>query len=85
VFLFSAYVFKKISIPRAVVSIALIAISASLLPTLAILFNYQDRWVDRLNIKNLTGDQSLQDRFFLFSSFTDQVSLKNLLIGDWIC
>lgn len=84
VFLFSAYVFKKISIPRAVVSIALIAISASLLPTLAILFNYQDRWVDRLNIKNLTGDQSLQDRFFLFSSFTDQVSLKNLLIGDGI-
>lgn len=63
VFLLSAYVFKKISIPRAVVSIVLIAISASLLPSLALLFNYQDRWVNRLNIKNLTGDQSLQDRF----------------------
>lgn len=84
VFLLSAYVFKKISIPRAVVSIVLIAISASLLPSLALLFNYQDRWVNRLNIKNLTGDQSLQDRFFLLSSFTDQVSLKNLLIGDGI-
>jgi hypothetical protein len=59
-------------------------IGASLLPSLALVFNYQDRWVDRLNIKNLTGDQSLQDRFFLASSFADQVSLKNLLIGDGI-
>jgi hypothetical protein len=84
VFLFSAYVFKKISIPKAVFSITLVVIGASLLPSLALLFNYQDRWVDRLNIKNITGDQSLQDRFFLVSSFTDQVSLKNLLIGDGI-
>ena len=76
--------FKKVSIPRAVFSIALVAIGASLLPSLALLFNYQERWVDRLNIKNLTDDQSLQDRFFLVSSFTDQVSLKNLLIGDGI-
>ena len=84
VFLVSAYVFKKVSIPRAFFSIVLVAIGASLLPSLALLFNYQQRWVDRLNIKNLTGDQSLQDRFFLVSTFTDQVSLKNLLIGDGI-
>ena len=84
VFLFSAYMFKRISIPKAAFSISLVFIGASLLPSLALVFNYQDRWVDRLNIKNLTGDQSLQDRFFLASSFADQVSLKNLLIGDGI-
>jgi hypothetical protein len=76
--------FKRISIPKAAFSISLVFIGASLLPSLALVFNYQDRWVDRLNIKNLTGDQSLQDRFFLASSFADQVSLKNLLIGDGI-
>ncbi len=84
VFLFSAYLFKKVSIPKVVLGLAVVAMGASLLPSLALLFNYQDRWVDRLNIKNLTGDQSLQDRFFLVSSFADQVSLKNLLIGDGI-
>ena len=40
VFLFSAYVFKKVSIPRAFFSIVLVAIGASLLPSLALLFNY---------------------------------------------
>jgi hypothetical protein len=84
VFLSSAYVFKKISIPKTVLSISLVFIGANLLPSLALVFNYQDRWVDRLNIKNLTGDQSLQDRFFLVSSFADEVSLRNLLIGDGI-
>ena len=79
-----AYLFKKVSIPKVVLGLAVVAMGASLLPSLALLFNYQDRWVDRLNIKNLTGDQSLQDRFFLVSSFADQVSLKNLLIGDGI-
>ena len=84
VYVATTFKFRRISIPKLVFISLIIAFGASLLPSLALLFNYQDRWVDRLNIKNLSGDQSLQDRFFLVSSFDNQVSFRNLLVGDGI-
>ena len=49
---------------------------------MALLFDYESRWVSRLDLTNLTGDRSLTDRIGLVASFKDQLSLKNFLIGD---
>ena len=74
--------FKKLSIAVFVFGSLGIALIFTLLPNLAIMFNYQSRWVDRLDIANISGDRSLKDRLDLAYSFNDQVTLKNLMIGD---
>lgn len=84
IYIISAYKFRRISIPKALGSSVLVVFIAALLPTLATFFDYQERWINRLNIRNLTEDESLQERFSLVDSFYSQVTLKNLLIGDGI-
>jgi hypothetical protein len=81
-FLLSAYFFRKLSIWRFVFGALCVLASASLIPNLAILLGYEGRWINRLDLTNLSGDRSLIDRIGLVASFKDQVSLKNLLIGD---
>jgi hypothetical protein len=84
IYIISAYKFRKISVPRAIGGSVFVVFTAGLLPTLATFFDYQERWINRLNIRNLAGDESLQERFSLLDSFYSQVTLKNFLIGDGI-
>jgi hypothetical protein len=81
-YLLGVYFFRKLSVPGFVFGVLSILVTASLLPNLALLFDYEGRWVSRLDLTNLTGDRSLTDRIGLVASFKDQLSLKNLLIGD---
>lgn len=81
-FLLGVYIFRKLSIPGFVFGVLGFLVSISLLPNLALLFDYEGRWVSRLDPTNLTGDRSLTDRIGLVAGFKDQLSLKNLLIGD---
>ena len=81
-FFLTVYFFKKLSIPVFVFGALGIVLTATLLPNLAAMFNYQGRWVDRLDLTNISGDRSLRDRLNLVNSFRDQVTLKNLIIGD---
>ena len=81
-YLLGVYFFRKLSIPGFVFGVLSILVSASLLPNLALLSDYEGRWVSRLDLTNLTGDRSLTDRIGLVASFKDQLSVKNLLIGD---
>ena len=76
------YFFRKLFIPKFLFGILGILATASLLPNLAILFHYEGRWVNRLDLTTFSGDRSLADRIGLVASFKDQLSLKNLLIGD---
>lgn len=82
VFLITSYVFKTLSIPRFIFATSCVAFLVNFLPSLAVLFNYQNNWVNRLDIVNLVGDQSLRDRINLLSTFQEEVSTRNLLIGD---
>lgn len=81
-YLLSVYFFKKLTIRGFIFGVLSILVSASILPNLALLFDYESRWVSRLDLTNLTGDRSITDRIALVASFKDQLSLKNLLIGD---
>ena len=81
-YLLSVHFFRKLSIPKFLFGILGILGTASLLPNLAILLDYEGRWVNRLDLTTLSGDKSLIDRIGLVASFKNQVSLKNLLIGD---
>jgi hypothetical protein len=81
-YLLGVYFFRKFSIPRFLFGILCIIASASFLPNLAVLLDYEGRWINRLDLTNLSGDRSLIDRIGLVANFKDQVSLKNLLIGD---
>ena len=81
-FFLGVYFFRKLSIPGFVFGVLSFLVSISLLPNLALLFDYEGRWVSRLDPTNLMGDRSLSDRIGLVAGFKDQLSLKNLLIGD---
>ena len=82
VFLITSYVFKTLTIPRFIFAASCVAFFVNLLPSLAVLFNYQNNWVTRLDIVNLVGDQSLRDRVNLLGTFQEEVTTRNLLIGD---
>lgn len=82
VFLVTSYVFKTLSIPRFVFAASCVAFLVNLLPSFAVLFDYQNNWVTRLDIANLVGDQSLRDRVNLLGTFQEEVTTRNLYIGD---
>lgn len=82
VFLITSYVFKTLSIPRFIFATSFVAFLVNLLPSFAVLFNYQNVWVTRLDVVKLVGDRSLRDRLDLLSSFQEEVSTRNVYIGD---
>jgi len=83
-FLISIYCFKRVSISRFFVWVSCIVFVAIQLPSLAQFFGYESRWIERLNVSRLMGDQSLNERFGLIVNALDQITVKNFLIGDGI-
>ena len=82
VFFITNYFFRILSFPKIIFGISSLVCSINLLPSLAVLFNYKNNWVSRLDLVQLSGDKSLRDRINLIATFQEEVSLRNLFIGD---
>jgi hypothetical protein len=73
---------RRISAPGVLMGFLIFFVMFSSLPTIAHALNYDSRWTDRLSIQNLSGDTSLNARFNLVQSFSDNLSFGNILFGS---
>jgi len=72
---------RRISAPGILLGSLLSIVALSSLPSIAHALGYDSRWTDRLSIKNLSGDTSLNARLSLVQTFSDNLDLRNVFVG----
>ena len=75
---------RKFSAPAILGGVLVLFGTFTSLPSIAAYLHYDSRWIDRLNFKNLSGDTSLNARFNLLQTFSDNFTVRNVLFGSGV-